>query len=209
MSSSSSSSEDVPDIKIGFMKMMNIPSSDEEENNTTPTTQPPTPPPPPNVHPYDDYGSMVISGNRFMIDALLKAYNKLVNGSHGHYGPAETNNTQCILTRCGLHRPNGYPQITIFSWTGRKCSVKGHHLTYALYNYEKYKVRGDREISHRCHNSRCINSWHLRLDTGEDNRDRNKCKGWTFITYPGGGDKKFNPCQHGQTAYDKCILPYD
>jgi len=57
------------------------------------------------------------------------------------------------------------------------------------------------QVSHLCHHGECVNPVHLALETREQNLDRNKCQGWTWIRCPHG--ELFNPCQHNP----QCLLP--
>ena len=115
--------------------------------------------------------------------------------------PASTNSTGCLLASKTRHRDGGYVKMKLPGLSDRQ-EYYIHHLAIVASGDASLLIGGDLQVSHLCHNPLCFKREHLLLESGRVNRDRSKCKGWTWITCPHGGEK-FNPCQHSP----QCILP--
>jgi hypothetical protein len=103
----------------------------------------------------------------------------------------------CLLCQ---KTPNKRRQSGVYGWV--KCKAGGkkefyiHHLALlaAGRDEELHKVFEDsQQVSHRCHRSRCFEAKHLIVESGEDNRDRNECR----------GKDNTHKCPH----HPPCILP--
>lgn len=68
------------------------------------------------------------------------------------------------------------------------------------------------EVSHLCHNSRCINPSHLIVEPSKDNRARNACQGQRVVELTTEKNRTFvfHPCIHKKTtkARLECILEH-
>jgi len=113
-------------------------------------------------------------------------------------GAASTNSTGCLLASKTSHEAKGYVRMKV-PGSASRTEYYLHHLAIRARDNE---LSADMEVSHLCHNRTCFNAAHLLVESALDNRNRNKCIGWTWIKCPHGGEQ-FNPCQHEP----QCILP--
>ena len=70
-----------------------------------------------------------------------------------------------------------YSTLTVkFPWKEAKKTVSSHRFAYML---EKncFELQKDMQVSHRCHNKRCITADHLSLEPEHVNKDRQICRG--------------------------------
>lgn len=141
---------------------------------------------------------------RLELSDVRDAINRMKAGYGKYFVPATTNSTGCLLA---TKTPNKGEKT---GWV--KCKVGGqrteyyiHHLALIVANRQD-ELRGlidGKQVSHLCHNRCCFKASHLIVEDAEDNRGRNRCRGWTWITCPCGCDHKFNLCPHNP----QCILP--
>lgn len=138
-------------------------------------------------------------------ERVRAALDRVKNGYQSYYGPATTNSIGCLLAE---KQPNKGKEE---GWV--KCKVTGSRTEYYIHHLALVDAgRADdlkgllngKQVSHLCHNRVCFNADHLVVEDAETNRDRNKCRSWSWVTCPCGCNHKFNPC----TTHDpKCILP--
>jgi hypothetical protein len=130
--------------------------------------------------------------------AILKQQQGYTSGGT-RIAPAQINSVSCHLSNKAQNRVGGYVKLKL---TSGGTEYYLHHLALiAVGRGEEMRTNGH-QVSHLCHNCNCFNAEHLIVESGEANRDRNKCQGWTWIKCPHG--ELFNPC-HQHTP--KCILP--
>lgn len=57
-----------------------------------------------------------------------------------------------------------------------KKTISSHRFVYMLYT-RNFDLPPDMQVSHRCHNKRCVNPEHLSVEPGHVNHDRQICRG--------------------------------
>ena len=144
-------------------------------------------------------------------DSALATVKRLVDGhkdkSGAGYGPAIRDSRGCLVAQKKPNRAeNGYIQIKPISSNTRgkagstaKASRTGNgpgaHRLVVLAHGTAEDVRRLREeeahASHRCHNSKCVEHRHIRVETKEQNEARKECakKLWDGISVGNGGAK--------------------
>ena len=75
----------------------------------------------------------------------------------------------------GFHKP--YSTLTVkFPWEPSKKTLYSHRFSYMLHN-NVFDLSKEIQISHRCHNKRCVNPEHLSFEPEAVNKDRQICRG--------------------------------
>ena len=117
------------------------------------------------------------------------------------YVNQHTNAVGCHLTHAFLPLQQAGKPYTRLALGARHQHINSHVAAYMVHNVQTQPAAGW-QVSHLCHNGSCVNPAHLILETAAQNRDRNKCQGWTHIPCPG-CNVLFSPCQHNP----QCVLP--
>ena len=75
----------------------------------------------------------------------------------------------------GLNKP--YSTLTVkFPWVPSKKTMNSHRFAYMI-DKKIFELPKELEISHRCHNKRCVNPEHLSCEPDVVNKDRQICRG--------------------------------
>jgi hypothetical protein len=119
-----------------------------------------------------------------------KVYTKLLHSSTGH--------GSCILTKNVPTKPDGYSQVGI-QIDGVQRKIMTHHLSMIATGRRLPEKKCD-EVSHLCHNRRCINSSHLIVESKVDNNGRKNCMVWIPCPHED-CTKRISVCTHSP----KCI----
>jgi len=108
---------------------------------------------------------------------------------------AVTNKKGCLLAK--VESKDVYPKTRAENrW------LPNHMLVFYAHHPEQEPKEGF-DVSHLCHEPKCINPAHLRLEQAELNRDRNKCISWKWMKCPKHPEEEaWNPCQH----QPQCVL---
>ena len=71
-----------------------------------------------------------------------------------------------------------YSTLTVtFPWKKKiKKTVSSHRFAYMLHT-KNFDLSSDMQVSHRCHNRRCVNIDHLSYEPPNVNQDRQICRG--------------------------------
>ena len=89
---------------------------------------------------------------------------------------SETNDdSDCILCKLGGETARYSTLSVTFPWIKLKKTIYAHRLIYML-NTKQFELPKDMQVSHKCHNRRCINMQHLSLEPQYVNRDREQCR---------------------------------
>ena len=79
----------------------------------------------------------------------------------------------------GAKELNKYGRIRVTWPDGSKCTERAHRVAYMTEHkvFKEEICQGKRqEVSHLCHNSLCVNTDHLCLESHETNMERTLCK---------------------------------
>lgn len=111
-----------------------------------------------------------------------------------------------------LRRRNGqrYPSGKYYLHHLAALSAHGASMLGTVYNSNDRVPREQMQVSHLCHNSRCVQGVHLVIESSADNIARNQCQNQKTVRFSIGRRQfVFNPCPHRRTTRvrQECILP--
>ena len=82
----------------------------------------------------------------------------------------------CILCKLG-GGGRRYSTLTVtFPWKRDKKTIYTHRFAFMLFT-KNFELPKSMQVSHRCHNRRCINVEHLSLEPEQVNKNREHCRG--------------------------------
>lgn len=82
----------------------------------------------------------------------------------------------CLLCKLGGGGAR-YSTLTVtFPWNKKKKTVLSHRFSYML-RTKVFDLPENMQVSHICHNRRCVNPDHLSLEPNHINQDRQVCRG--------------------------------
>jgi hypothetical protein len=121
------------------------------------------------------------------------------------------NQTECFLGGKAGNKKNGkgYASCKLSHHTisRKKVEFYLHRLAYMERTNWTTVVEDNMEVSHLCHNTKCLNMHHLRVETVEEHDLRDTCKGKQVVTMECRCCNKrrtHNPCTH----MPACILEH-
>jgi len=134
--------------------------------------------------------------------------------------PTPSNDIGCFNHTLAAHsKSTFYAKVNLKSQLGEvNKNVYLHHLAVLAKTNEDGKAMlqgvyasssldGNQalEVSHLCHNTKCVNPDHLTVETKAANLGRSSCKNQKRVHF---GQKGYDPCDHRKApTYKSCILP--
>ena len=82
----------------------------------------------------------------------------------------------CLLSQMGGQTRLYSVYSVRFPWDRKKRTLYGHRFAYMLHT-EKFDLSEEFDVSHLCHQKRCINPEHLSFEPPHINQDRQVCRG--------------------------------
>lgn len=95
----------------------------------------------------------------------------------------------CLLCKLGGGKAP-YSKLTVtYPWNKQKKTMYSHRYAFMLHT-NNFELPLNMQVSHICHNKRCVNAEHLSLEPEHVNKDRQICRGLypvhckTHLPYP-------------------------